>query len=197
MHELWVQIHELRIEIHEFKSHLINEMRTLVNSLEISWFFKILSLKLFSNSLDNSRVQFLVIISCFTFSWLRLQQETKWVNINFKRRDLTSAQKNHHFLNVCHSFFILLVVCFGALWDSLFSLKQKKPLSFLVYQVFNHKWHNRKKLFRHHAPVFYKILFNYKRHLRNKLFRHHSLYINFLITKGAIGINYLNIIQTQ
>ena len=30
-----------------------------------------------------------------TISWLRFQQETKQVNINFERRDLTSTQKNH------------------------------------------------------------------------------------------------------
>ena len=32
-----------------------------------------------------------------TISWLRLQQEVKWVNINFERKVLTSAQKSHHF----------------------------------------------------------------------------------------------------
>ena len=30
-----------------------------------------------------------------TISWLRLQQETMWVNINFERRDLTSVLKVH------------------------------------------------------------------------------------------------------
>ena len=30
-----------------------------------------------------------------TISWLRLQQETMWVNINFERRDLTPANKSH------------------------------------------------------------------------------------------------------
>ena len=30
-----------------------------------------------------------------TTSRLRFQQETKWVNINFERRDLTSAQESH------------------------------------------------------------------------------------------------------
>ena len=30
-----------------------------------------------------------------TISWLQLQQEAKWVNINFERRDLTSTQKGH------------------------------------------------------------------------------------------------------
>ena len=28
-------------------------------------------------------------------SWLRFQQETKWVSINFQRGDLTSAKKSH------------------------------------------------------------------------------------------------------
>ena len=42
--------------------------------------------------------KFLVIISCFTFHYLTatgLQQEKKWVHINFDRRDLTSARKSH------------------------------------------------------------------------------------------------------
>ena len=30
-----------------------------------------------------------------TIWWLRFQQETKWVNINFERTDLTSAQISH------------------------------------------------------------------------------------------------------
>ena len=30
-----------------------------------------------------------------TISWLRLQQETMWVNINFERTDLTPANKSH------------------------------------------------------------------------------------------------------
>ena len=30
-----------------------------------------------------------------TISWLRLQQEATWVNINFERRDLTSIKKSH------------------------------------------------------------------------------------------------------
>ena len=36
------------------------------------------------------------LMFCFsTMSWLGLQQETLWVNINFERRDLISAQKSH------------------------------------------------------------------------------------------------------
>ena len=31
-----------------------------------------------------------------TISWLRLQQKTEWVNINFERAELTSAHKSHH-----------------------------------------------------------------------------------------------------
>ena len=53
--------------------------------------------KLFSNSWGNSSVQFLVIISCFTFSVLHgySQQEAEWVHINFERRDLNSPHKSH------------------------------------------------------------------------------------------------------
>ena len=67
------------------------------SSLKISSFPKILSLKSFGNSWGNSYVQFLVIISCFTFTLFhgygRLQQETKWVSINFERQDLISTRK--------------------------------------------------------------------------------------------------------
>ena len=71
-------------------------MKTQVNSLKISSFPKILNLKSFGNlwlvrlvSGDN----FVFYFS--TISWLRLQQETMWVNINFERRDLTLAEKSH------------------------------------------------------------------------------------------------------
>ena len=38
-----------------------------------------------------------MIISCYfpTISWLRLEQETSWVDIDFEKKDLTSAQKSH------------------------------------------------------------------------------------------------------
>ena len=71
-------------------------MKTQVNSLKNCSFAETLSLKLFGNpwlvrsvSGDNFVFYF------FTISWQRLQQETMWVNINFERRDLTSAQKSH------------------------------------------------------------------------------------------------------
>ena len=85
-HELRVQIHELRVQIrsyelksisykfkstrYEFKtssSRIILSMKTQVNSLNISPFSKILSLKSFRKSWGNSYVQILVIIPCFTF----------------------------------------------------------------------------------------------------------------------------------
>ena len=68
-------------------------MKTQVNSLKISLFPKILTLKLFGKSWGKSSVQFLVIISCFTFPLFYnygFSMETVWVNINFERRDLHS-----------------------------------------------------------------------------------------------------------
>ena len=38
-----------------------------------------------------------LVLYISTISWLRRQQEAMWVNINFERRDLTSAQKSHPF----------------------------------------------------------------------------------------------------
>ena len=38
-----------------------------------------------------------LVLYISTISWLRRQQEAMWVNINFERRDLTSAQKRHPF----------------------------------------------------------------------------------------------------
>ena len=95
IHELQVQIHELRVQIQEFQKHY--SIETQVNSLKISSFPNILSLKSFGNSWGNSRFN-LVIILCFTFPLFHgygFSRETKWVNINFERRDLTSTQKSH------------------------------------------------------------------------------------------------------
>ena len=71
-------------------------MKTQVTSLKICSFPKILSFKSFGNSWlvrsvsgDNLMFYFPTIL------WLLLQQEIVWVNINFERRDLTSAQKRH------------------------------------------------------------------------------------------------------
>ena len=68
-------------------------MKAQVNSLKISSFPKILSLKSFGNWCvqfgDNPVFYFSAIL------WLRLQQKIKWVNINFEKRGLTSAQRIH------------------------------------------------------------------------------------------------------
>ena len=72
-------------------------MKTQVNSLKISFFPKILGLKSFGNLWDKSCVQFVdnIVFYFSIISWLRLQQETKWVNINIERRNLTSVTKIH------------------------------------------------------------------------------------------------------
>ena len=67
-------------------------MKTQVNNLKISSFPKILNLKSFGNLLVSGD-NFVFYFS--TISWLRLQQETMWVNINFERRGLTLAEKSH------------------------------------------------------------------------------------------------------
>ena len=73
---------------YEFKyasSRIVWSMKNQVNSLKIFSFLKILSLKSFGNSWGKSSVQFLVIFVFYfsIISWLRFQQETVWVNINF------------------------------------------------------------------------------------------------------------------
>ena len=75
----------------------------------MSSFPKILSLKSFGNSWGNSCVQFgdNLMFYFSTISWLRLQQETKWVNVNFERRDLTSAQKK----SPCPRLLVRTVAC--------------------------------------------------------------------------------------
>ena len=57
----------------------------------------IFSRELFGNLWGNSCVQFSdnVVFYFSIISWLRLQQETKWVNFNFERRGLTSEHKSH------------------------------------------------------------------------------------------------------
>ena len=102
-----VQTHEFKVTSYEFKStsykfkstssRIILSIKAQVNSLKISSFLNILSLKLFGSSWRNSSVQFLVIISCFYFSIISTASAENNVNINFKRRDLTSAQKSHRF----------------------------------------------------------------------------------------------------
>ena len=69
----WAQIHELRVQIQSYKfksttSRIFKPVKTQVNSLKSSSFPNIPSLKSFGNSWGNSSVQFLVIISCFTFT---------------------------------------------------------------------------------------------------------------------------------
>ena len=73
IHELRVRTHELRVPIHELdfeSTRIIKSMKTQVNSLKIPLFPKIISPKLFGNLWGNLNVQFLVIISCFTFPLL-------------------------------------------------------------------------------------------------------------------------------
>ena len=107
IHELRIKIHRLLVQILELK-RIILSIKTRVNRLKISSFSKILSLKSFSNSWGNSctRVSGDSFVFYFsTISWLR--QETKWVNINFERRNLISAQKSHPSPDVCFSFLIV------------------------------------------------------------------------------------------
>ena len=63
--------HEFESTSYEFEStRIIKSMKTQVNSLKSSSFPKIISPKLFGNSWGNLYVQFLVIISFFTFPLL-------------------------------------------------------------------------------------------------------------------------------
>ena len=67
----------------------------------MSSFPMIVILKSFGNSLGNSWFSLVIysgdnlLFYFSTISWLRLQQETVWVNIGFETRDLTSVQKSH------------------------------------------------------------------------------------------------------
>ena len=70
-YELKSTSYELKPPIFEVEStRIIKSMKTQVNSLKSSSFPKMISSKLFGNSWDNLYVQFLVIISCFTFPLL-------------------------------------------------------------------------------------------------------------------------------
>ena len=63
--------YKLESTSHEFEfTRIIKSMKIQVNSLKSSSFPKIISPKLFGNSWGNLYVQFLVIISCFTFPLL-------------------------------------------------------------------------------------------------------------------------------
>ena len=65
--------YEFKFTIYKFKatsSRIIKSMKTQVNSLKSSSFPRIISPQLFGSSWGNSYVQFLVIISCFTFPLL-------------------------------------------------------------------------------------------------------------------------------
>ena len=55
------------LQVTSSNPRIIKSMKTQVSSLKSSSFLKIVSPKLFGNSWGNSYVQFLVIISCFTF----------------------------------------------------------------------------------------------------------------------------------
>ena len=70
----------------------IKSMKMQVNSFKSSLLDITISPKFFHNS--HLYVQFLVIISCFSFPLLH-GYSFEWVNINFKRRDLNSPNKNH------------------------------------------------------------------------------------------------------
>ena len=79
--------YESKYTSYEFKStssRIIQSMKAHENSLKLSSFPKILSLKSFGNSWDKSSVQFLVIISCFTFPLYLMTKtsagNTVWVN---------------------------------------------------------------------------------------------------------------------
>ena len=72
IHAIRVQTHELQIQIHEFKNHWINEhsSQQSFKADKLNSFPKIISPKLLrrlGDSWGNPYVQFLVIISCFTF----------------------------------------------------------------------------------------------------------------------------------
>ena len=72
---VWFQTHQLKVQIHEFKSRnceskftssrIFSSLKTQVNRLKTASFSK--TQKSFGNSWDNMSVQFLVIISCYTF----------------------------------------------------------------------------------------------------------------------------------
>ena len=70
----------MKTQVNSFKSW------TQVNSFKSSSFPEIISPKLFGNSWGNSYFQFLVIISFYvsTTLKLRLQQESEWVSITLK-----------------------------------------------------------------------------------------------------------------
>ena len=82
--------YELKSTSHKFESvRIIKPMKTQVNSLKSSPFAKIISPEWFGSSWGNLYVQFLVIISCFTFPLPHAY------GFNFEKRDLNSPQKSH------------------------------------------------------------------------------------------------------
>ena len=73
-------------------------MKTQVNSLKTSSFSEILKPYIvwqFVRQLVRSVFDYNLVLYLSTLSWLRLQQEAKWVNINFERRELTSAKRGY------------------------------------------------------------------------------------------------------
>ena len=60
----------------------------------------------------------------FNISWLRLQQNTKSVNIKFQRRDLTSAKKSHPSSNGFGEIFALNLIKQNVTYFSLIFLTQ-------------------------------------------------------------------------
>ena len=81
---------------------IIKWIKTQVSSLKSSSFPKILSPKLFSSSWGNLYFQFLVIISCFTFSLLHgygFSRKLSEYALTSKEENLNSPQKSHPFLD--------------------------------------------------------------------------------------------------
>ena len=84
IHELWVQIYELRVQIYELRVQ-INELQVQIYELRVqiakrnrtSYVWQFVRQVVRSASGEN-------VVFCFsTILWLRLQQETLWVNIIF------------------------------------------------------------------------------------------------------------------
>ena len=95
IHQLQIQIYEvkftsneLNFTSYEFKSTSCKSKSTSREFKSTGSFPKIISLKSVGNSWGILCVQFLVIISCFTFPLIhgnvRFHQETKWLNIYLK-----------------------------------------------------------------------------------------------------------------
>ena len=85
IHELSVPIYELRVQIHEFRVQ-IHQLRVRIHELQVRIHVSLNQWKL---RYDN------LLFYDSTTPWLRLQQEAERVNIDYERRDLNFARKNH------------------------------------------------------------------------------------------------------